>query len=221
MLSSWYNVHTQLPTVAQFCTAENNPSKSNSHPKHVYFFRNIPMTNLAALRAGRLSLKEYSWFVSSLLRVTAPDSTSGNSKNSGEICQVQGVFLEVWFSRGQAPKYKGLQKVFLKCEFDIFSGSKCIFTEVCRCIYSRSVNISRGTAGVSRGQIRHAIRLIVVKENTRSIPEEDKTRTKTFSRPSRCSVSWKPYQWLVTLWACNYSCDDWAVGSSVASSDFR
>ena len=72
MLSSWYNVHTQLPTVALFCTAENNPSKSNSYPKHVYFFRSIQMTNFAALRAGHLSMKEYSWFVSSLLRVQAP-----------------------------------------------------------------------------------------------------------------------------------------------------
>ena len=63
------------------------------------------------------------------------------------------------------------------------------FNEVCRCIYSRSVNISRGPEGVSRGQIRHAIRLIVVKESRCSIPEEDEASTKTFSRLSRCSVS--------------------------------
>ena len=125
---SMHKIATERCKVPFFCTAEKNPSKSNSYPKHVYFFRSIQMTNFAALRAGHLSLKEYSWFVSSLLRVTAPDSTTGNSRNSGEIPQVQGVFLEVWFSWGQATKYKGSQKVFLKCESDIFSNLKCILT---------------------------------------------------------------------------------------------
>ena len=135
-------MHTQLPIVAQFCTAENNPSKSNSYPKHVYFFRSIQMTNFAALRAGHLSMKEYSWFVSSLLRVTAPDSTSGNSRNSGEIPRMQGVFSrDLIFPRSGS-------------EIQRFSES---FPEMrVRHFLEVEMHFSRGLAGVSRGKKRHA-----------------------------------------------------------------
>ena len=150
---------TQLPTVVRFSRAENNSSKSSSYPKRVF---SIQMSNFAAARAGHLSVKDYPRFVSSLLvpKRQPSDSTPGNL---GNIPQMQRVFLEVWFSRGHALKYIGFQIIFPRCDSEIFWRSKCIFTEVCICVFSRSANISRSPAGISRRQTRHAIRLIVKK----------------------------------------------------------
>ena len=80
---------------------------------------------------------------------------------------------EAFFSRFDFPKIryrntKDFNNIFPRCDSDIFSRSQCIFPEVCANVFSRSVNISRGPSGASRGQVHQrarAIRLNIVAES--------------------------------------------------------